>query len=332
MKLSALAAVIGAEVAGRGNVEVTHLAELGQAGPGALVMAVDAKALAAAEASGATAVLVPSSLSAAHLPAIRAANVRAAFARALATLHPAPSAPAGIHSTAVVGARTRLGEGVALGAYTVVGDDCLLGDGVIVHPGCTIGQGVQIGDRAVLYPHVTIYDRCRIGTRVILHSGVVIGADGFGFVREDAIQLKVPHVGTVVIEDDVEVGANTTIDRATLGTTRIGAGTKIDNLVQIGHNVVIGPRTVIVAQVGVAGSVAIGADVVLAGHVGVVDHVRIGDGATVLAKALVTRDVPPGAVVSGQPARPHREQLHIQAALARLSAGPPSARRRRRKR
>jgi len=322
MKLSALAGAIGAEVVGGGSVEVTHVAEWPRAGPGALVMVADPRGLPRAEASGASALLLPPALTSSRLPYLRAADVRLALARAIAVLHPAPPAPEGIHPTAVVGRGTQLGRGVALGAGTVVGEACVLGAGVVVHAGCVIGRGVRIGEASVLYPRVTVYDGCAIGRRVVLHSGVVVGSDGFGYARDGVTPVKIPHVGTVVIEDDVEVGANTTIDRATLGETRIGAGTKIDNLVQIAHNVTVGPRTLIAAQVGIAGSAVIGAGVLLAGHAGVVDHVTVGDGAQVLAKALVTRDVPPGAVVSGQPARPHREQLRIQASLGRLAAQP----------
>lgn len=319
MKLRALAAAIGAEVVGAADVEISHIAEWHRAGPGAIVMVAEAPGLERAEGSGASALLLPEALSSSRLPFLRAKDVRLALARVLTEFHPAPPPPAGIHPTAVIGEDTRLGAGVSLGAYAVLGEDCRLGDGVVVHAGCVIGRGVRIGDRSVLYPRVTIYDGCAIGARVILHSGVVVGADGFGFVRDGSTQVKIPQVGTVVIEDDVEVGANTAIDRATLGETRIGAGTKIDNLVQIAHNVRIGPRTIIVGQVGIAGSAVIGADVILAGHSGVADHITVGDGAMVLAKALVIRDVPPGAVVSGQPARPHREQLKIQASLSRLT-------------
>lgn len=318
MKLSALAAAIGADVVGSGDVEISRVADPGQAGPGAIVMVRDAGALETAERGGASAVLLPPSLASARVPALRAPDLRLALARALSLLHPAPAVPAGIHPTAVVGAGTHLGREVSLGAHCVVGEDCTVGDGVAIHAGCVLGRGVQVGAGSVLYPRVTIYDGCRVGSRVILHSGVVVGADGFGYARDGAGHVKIPHVGTVVIEDDVEIGANTTIDRATLGETRIGAGAKIDNLVMIAHNVVIGPRTIIVAQVGIAGSAVIGADVVLAGHAGIADHVTVGDGATVLAKALVARDVPPGAVVSGQPARPHKDQLKLQAALARV--------------
>jgi UDP-3-O-[3-hydroxymyristoyl] glucosamine N-acyltransferase len=318
VRLSALAAALGGTVRGNGEVEVRRVADWRSAAAGDLVVAADARALAQAERSGAAALLLPDDLGAGRLPAIHVPDVRLALARAIALLHPAPRLPQGIHPTAVIGADVRLGADVAIGAYAVIGEGCAIGAGAVIHALCVLGRGVRVGEGAVLHPRVTVYDGCLIGRRAILHSGVVIGADGFGYARDEGGPVKIPHIGTVVIEDDVELGANTAVDRATLGETRIGERAKIDNLVQIAHNVTIGPRAMIAGQAGVAGSAVVGADVLIAGQVGIADHITVGDGAQVLARSLVTRDVPPGAVVSGQPARPHRDQLRLQAALNRV--------------
>lgn len=321
MKLSALAAAIGAEAGpGSGDVEVSHVAEPAHAGPGALVMVRDARGLDRAEASAAAALLLPAGLSSARLPFLRAADVRLALARALTLLHPAPAVSPGIHPTAVVAPGARLGSGVAVGPHCVIGAESTIGDGVVVHAGCVIGERVDIGERSLLFPRVTIYARCALGRRVILHSGVVIGADGFGFVRDGAVQVKIPHVGTVVIEDDVEVGANTTIDRATIGETRIGAGTKIDNLVQIAHNVRVGRNCVMAAHTGISGSVTIGDGAQFGGRAGVADHVTIGAGARVGAAAGVMKDIPDGETWGGMPARPIRHWLKETAWLARMAS------------
>lgn len=318
MKLRDLARAVGGTVAGDGDVEVAGFAEIERAEPGTIVMVRDARHLPQAEAGRASAVLLPESVPVSAKPAIRCVDVRLAFARGLEILHPAAPPAPGVHPTAVVGEGTHLGREVSLGPYAVIGAGCVIGDRVVIGSGTVVGRDVTVGDETVLFPHVTIYDRTVIGRRVILHSGGVIGSDGFGYAAAAGRQVKIPHVGRVVIEDDVEIGANTAVDRATLGETRIGAGTKIDNVVQVGHNVTIGRNVVIVALSGISGSVEIGDGAVLAGRVGVVDHVKIGAGAMVLAGAAVRKDVAPGEVVWGVPARLHRDELAIQASLGRL--------------
>jgi len=242
-----------------------------------------------------------------------------AFAQAMSHFAPAPPRPpAGIHPSAVVAADAKVHPDATVMARATVGAGSEIGAGCVLHPGVSVGVRVAVGPDSVLHPHVVIYDGVTLGARVIVHGGSVIGCDGFGYATLDGVHHKLPQQGTVVIEDDVEIGANVTIDRARFGRTAIGRGTKIDNLVHIGHNVVVGEHTLIVAQVGIAGSTKVGRGVVLAGQAGVGGHLEIGDQAMIGARAGVTKNVPPGAVVSGYPARAHGQSQRILAATLRL--------------
>jgi UDP-3-O-[3-hydroxymyristoyl] glucosamine N-acyltransferase len=246
------------------------------------------------------------------------ANPYVAYLELAKLFAPAAAYPAGIDPTAVVGAGFQQGERVSIGAHVIVEDDVVVGDGVAIRPGCFIGSGSRIGDDTLIYPNVCVRERSAIGARVIIHCGAVIGSDGFGFVRDGSRQLKVPQTGTVEIGDDVEIGANCTIDRGAVGVTRIGRGSKLDNLVHVGHNVTVGEDTLLVAQVGIGGSTTIGSRVTLAGQVGVVGHIQIGDDAIVGGQSGVTKSIPAKARWSGYPARPHAENLRAQAAAARI--------------
>lgn len=241
-----------------------------------------------------------------------------ALARAIRLFHPASRAEAGVHPAAVVAGDAVLGADVVIGAHAVVGPGCRLGDRVHLHPGVILGPDVELGEECVLHPTVVVYAGCRLGARVIVHAGAVIGSDGFGYATVEGKHHKIPHVGTVDVEDDVEIGAGVTIDRATLGVTRVGAGAKIDNQVMVAHNVVIGAGSLLVAQSGVAGSTRLGRGVVLAGQSGAAGHLELGDGAQVAAKSAVLQDLPPGAKVAGIPAIPLATWRRAQAAFARL--------------
>lgn len=318
MRLADLARHAGAELTGRGDVEILAVTDLEHAHPQALVMVADARKLAGAEASAAGALLVAEATPSTRKPALRARNLRAAFARALAALAPASRPAAGVHASAVVAPNARVSADATLGPHVVVSDDAEVGTRTVIGAGAVIGARARVGADCLIHANVTIYPDCVIGDRVIVHSGAVIGSDGFGYAADEGVHVKIPHLGRVVVEDDVEIGANATIDRGTLGETRIGRGTKIDNLVQVAHNVTVGPHSIIVAQVGISGSATIGEGALLAGQAGVRDHVTIGAGAVVLGKAGVTKHVPPGATVSGYPAREHRAQLRLEAAVLRL--------------
>lgn len=242
-----------------------------------------------------------------------------ALAKMMRLFHPPVRRPEGVSPKASLAADCQLGSQVSVGPFVSTEKGCYVGDGSVLMAGVVLGERVRIGKNVTLYPSVVVGDDCEIGDRSIVQAGTVIGSDGFGFAEEEGVHLKIPQVGNVVIEEDVELGANVTIDRATLGTTRIGRGTKIDNLVQIGHNSEIGQNCLLVAQVGIAGSVKVGNGVVFAGQSGSVGHISIGDHCRIGAKAAVTRSLRAGSFVIGHPARDHREWKRAQATLSRLS-------------
>jgi UDP-3-O-[3-hydroxymyristoyl] glucosamine N-acyltransferase len=237
----------------------------------------------------------------------------------LPTLYPEKSSVPGVAATARIGKGAVIGEKVSIGEYAVVGPGAKVGDGVMIGAHCVVGENVSIGESARLWPAVTIYPGATLGDRTIVHSGARIGCDGFGYVFRDGVHNKIQHVGRCIIGDDVEIGANTTIDRGSIDDTVVGNGTKIDNLVHIAHNVRIGEKCLVMAQVGIAGSVTIGDGAILAGQAGISGHLSIGAGARLAAQAGVFGDIPAGESWSGYPARPHRESLRASAALFKLA-------------
>ena len=320
--LETIAALIGGQTQGEITTEITGVASIAEAEPGDLVFAESPRYLMDALKSRASAILTSpellTSVGSADKPLVLIDTPRLAFVRVLEAFAPHKSFPSETHSTAILGTACRVGAGCYLGAYVTLGDNVTLGDRVVLLPGTRVGDGCSIGDDTLLYSNVTLYSGVTIGKRCLLHAGCVIGADGFGYIPVGNALRKVPQLGTVVLSDDVEVGANTCIDRAKTGVTFIGPGTKIDNLVHVGHNVRIGASCIIIAQVGIAGGVEIGNGVILAGQAGIKDHVTIGDGARVAAQGGIIGNVPPGATYSGYPARPHAEKQREYAAAAKL--------------
>lgn len=319
MTLSELAEALGAELVGSGGeAEVLGVSGLDDGAPGYIIYAEDARRLKVAEAGPALAVIVPAHIEESKKPLLRVSNPRLAYARALSLLMPESELPGGVHPTAQIGEGVKLGAAVAIGAHSVIGDGSEIGEETQIHALVSVGRGVRLGDRCRIFPQVVLYDQVSLGSGVIVHAGTVIGSEGFGYAHDGEISVKVPHIGTVIIEDDVEIGANCTVDRGTTGATVIGSGTKIDNLVQIAHNVKIGKNCLLAAQVGLSGSVVLGDGVVMAGQAGIADHVTVGEKVIGGARTAIWRDVPPGTAVLGMPARPKGEQLRIDAAAAKL--------------
>lgn len=315
--LHELAGLIGGQVVGAADPWIDGITGIDEAGPSDLTFAVPPH-LDRAAASGAAAVIVPDSVESYAKPAIRVQNPRIAFTRLLTLYNPPPQVAPGVHPSTVVGRNAAVAADAAVMAQVFLGDDVTIGAGSIVYPHCFIGDGVVIGQNCIVHPNVTLRERTVIGDRVIVQSGAVLGGDGFGYVTVGGEHLKVPQVGNVVIEDDVEIGANTAIDRATTGSTIVKRGTKIDNLVHIAHNDVIGEHCFIVAQTGISGSVTVGHHVTLAGQTGTAGHIRIGDNSVFIARAGITKDTPPNYFGAGVPARPHQDWLKEQVALHKL--------------
>ena len=318
-----LAARLNATLRGDDSIEISNVSSAANARQGDVTFAETAKHLQEALTSAASAIITSTRLAAAIQPSsskalITASNPRAAFARTLQLFFPPTAYEPGVHPAAVVGSGVELGDGVHVGPHAVLKANARIGARSAIDAGAVVGEGSVVGEDCVIHPHVTIYPHVVIGNRVIVHAGAVIGSDGFGYVTEAGQHMKFPQVGNVVIEDDVEIGANTAIDRATVGSTVIKRGAKIDNLVQIAHNNTIGEHCLIAAQAGLAGSVTLGKYVMLGGQVGIADHKTVGDQVMIGAQGGVIGNIPAKSVVWGTPAQANREWLRQLAALRRL--------------
>ena len=319
MKLRELAERLACRLEGDGEIEIVRVAGIEEAGPGDLTFVANPKYLAALSTTRASAVLLNDDAPAPAIPVLRTADPYLGFARAVGLFAPAWKPEPGVHAMAAVARDATIGAGVSIGAFVAVGEGASIGDRTIVFPNVTIGPGARIGADCVLHSNVAIRERVTIGDRVVLQNGVVVGGDGYGFVRRgDGTHEKIPQVATVVIEDDVELGANTTVDRPAVGETRIKAGTKIDNLVQIAHGVVVGRNVLMAAQVGIAGSTEIGDDVMFGGQVGVGGHLTIGRGVVAVGQSGITNSVDAGTMVAGYPAIEAREWRRAAAVFRRL--------------
>jgi len=317
--LREIAQIVDGEVVGDENVVVTGVCGIREARKGDLTFVANAKYIPLMRHTRASAIITSRDVKQAPKPIIRTENPDLAFAKMIALLAPNEiTHPKGVHPTAIIGKGVKLGEYVAIQPYGVIGDHVQIGDRTILYAGVFVGDHAKIGADALIYPHVVIRERVEIGDRVIVHSGTVIGSDGFGFSTVKGVHVKIPQIGIVKIEDDVEIGANVTIDRARFGVTHIKRGTKIDNLVQIAHNAVIGEHSIIVAQAGISGSTSIGNGVVIAGQAGVVGHITIGDNAIIGAQSGVSKSVPPNSVMLGAPAKPISKFKETNACLQRL--------------
>ena len=338
MKLGEIAKQLGCEVEGDAGLEITGVAGIEEARSGELTFLVNRKYRPALATTQASAIFVAKDAGPVRIAALRSANPYHDFARAIELFHPAPRFTIGIHPTAVIAQTAKIAPGAHIGPYCFVDEEVAIGRNAVLHSFVTIYAGAKIGDDFFAHSHVTVRENCRIGDRVLLQNGVTIGADGFGFARrDDGGWRKMRQSGIAVVEEDVEIQAHSVIDRATVGETRIGRGTKIDNLVQVGHACKVGEDTLLCGQVGLAGTSKVGNKCILAGQVGAAGHLTIGDGAVLTAQSGVPGDVPAGAIYSGYPAMDNlgwrksvavfnhlpelqKELRQLRAAVAKLNA------------
>ena len=310
--------VVGGDIVGSADTTITNLASLEEAGPNDLTFLTGDRMLTMSAPITAGALLAHRRLTEITKPHIVVGNPTLAFAQVAQAFFCSRSHPRGIAKTVVRGLDTQIGLDVSIWPGVTLGDRVTIGARVTLYPNVFVGDDTSIGDDTLIYPNVVVREGCTIGARVIIHSGTVVGSDGFGYVQNQGRHYKIPQLGGVTIEDDVELGANVTVDRATLGQTVIGQGTKVDNLVQIAHNVTIGAHSILVAQVGIAGSTRVGHHVMIGGQAGLADHIVIGDQVMIAARAAANRSIDHNQIVSGAPAMPHEVWLKAQAVIPRL--------------
>lgn len=319
MKLANLAEHLGAKLHGDPTAEINRVAGLETADPGDLTFVANPKYAALARTTKATAVLVEPAFPEISAATLRIENPYLAFAKAIELFYQPPAYPPGIHSTAVIAPTSKIGANAHIGAYTVIGDYVTIGDNAVILPHVVFYPHARAGNNLFVHAHAVIREHCQLGDNVVLQNGAIIGADGFGFAKQaDQTWYKIQQSGPAILEDAVEIQANATIDRASIGETRVRAGAKIDNLVQVGHGSSVGENTLLCAQVGLAGSTHVGKNVILAGQVGVAGHCTVGDGAIATAQSGIPNDVEPGKVVSGYPAIDNRQWLRSVALVNRL--------------
>ena len=318
LSLARIAEVVNGEIKGDKNKNICGVAPFDDAAGDEITFAGNAKFLKKIDKTDAGAIIVPRDFQASTKNILQVDNPQLAFAKVLNLFHPPLKPEPGISSYSYIGKNFLCGREASIAPFAVIGNNVTVGHGIALSPNVVIGDNVVMGNDVRIYPNVTILERCTIGNRVIIHAGTVIGSDGFGFAPDGKKYYKIPHTGIVQIDDDVEIGAGNTIDRATFGKTWIKSGVKTDNLVHIAHNVTVGENSVLVAQVGISGSVTIGKNAILAGQAGVVGHLNIGDNVTVGAQAGVAKSVSGDEIVSGSPAIPHRLWLRVQKILPRL--------------
>ena len=319
MKLEEIASRLGARIEGPSDTEITGIAGIEDALPGQLTFIANPKYSPAIRTTQASAVIVEENFPATQATTLRVKNPRLAFAQALELFYTPPRYKPGIHKAAIIHPTAIIGENAHIGPYVVIDQDVLIGDGAVILAHTCIYRGVRIGHNFFAHTHAVVREFCHIGDNVVLQNGVIVGADGFGFEKDDHGKWrKVVQSGTVIIGNDVEIQANSCVDRATVGDTRIGNGVKIDNMAQVGHGSIVGENTLLCAQVGLAGSTEIGRNAILAGQVGVVGHSRIGNNVIVTAQSGVPGDVPDGSIISGSPAFDNRQWLKAVALFNKL--------------